>query len=46
MFLQPDEWALGAHWNAANESTAQSHYFADERDEEMLNSVAAASQID
>ena len=46
MFIQSDEWALGAHWNAPNETTAKAHYFADERDEAMMNEVAAASQID
>ena len=46
MFMQPDEWALGAHWNPANETTAQSHYFADQRDEETMNTAAATAQID
>ena len=47
MFMLPDEFALGATWNAASSRTAKVHYFGDWNDDEMMKgSVAATATID
>ena len=44
MFMQPDEWAMGATWNESNATTATTHYHADANDFDMMqqNSILAA----
>lgn len=46
MFMQPDEWAMGATWNEANQTTANTHYHADARDYEYMERNAPMSVID
>jgi hypothetical protein len=36
MFMQPDEWSMGATWNDANAHTASTHYHADSHDFDMI----------
>ncbi len=46
MFMQPDEWAMGATWNEPNMSTANTHYHADANDFEMMQQNAPLDTID
>jgi hypothetical protein len=46
MFMQPDEWSMGATWNESTASTASTHYHADSHDYDMIQQNTPLSAID